>query len=74
MQTRIAEITDGIYRLSTFVPKIAAVLLLAPPETPWAHEGWCRHVVRRALLGTKWTRFWDRADREARRLVARSRC
>jgi hypothetical protein len=54
------------------IPEIGEVLLLAPPETPWAHEGWCRHLIRRSLIVLEGLR-WSRADREARRLIANGR-
>jgi hypothetical protein len=53
--------------------QIAAILRRAPYSQPWALEGPCRHRVRAMLLDVGWTASWHKADREARRLVARGR-
>jgi hypothetical protein len=53
------------------IPEIVAVLLLAPPEAPWANEGRCRALIRRHLCLTGWR--WAKADRESRRLIANGR-
>ena len=53
--------------------QIADVLLLAPPELPWANEGRCRHAIRRILILFHRHR-WKRADREARRMSPTPGC
>jgi hypothetical protein len=53
------------------VAEVAEILVLAPEQLPWAHEGPLRSVIRQRLCLAGWR--WKAADEKARRLVARGR-